>query len=151
AVRRLMSTDLGYDREVWAQLAEQLGMAGLIIPEQYNGAGLGFVDLAGGLGEVGRALLCAPVLFASGVGTNALLHCATPASQAALLPNIAEGKTVATLAFAEPHRGWELNSIAMHATREDGAWQLDGVKTYVIDGESADVILVVAHVGDGLG
>jgi alkylation response protein AidB-like acyl-CoA dehydrogenase len=150
-VRKLMTSELGYDREVWTQLAEQLGLVGLIVPEAHNGAGLGFVDLAIVLEEMGRTLLCAPFLSTAVLATNALLHAATPAAQSALLPEIAAGKTIATLAFAEPHRGWELEGIAMHAHRVDDTWQLDGIKTYVIDGHAADVLLVVAKVGDGLG
>jgi alkylation response protein AidB-like acyl-CoA dehydrogenase len=149
-VRRLMTSELGYDREVWAQLADQLGLAGLIVPETFNGAGLGFVDLAVVLEEMGRALLCAPYLSTAVLATNALLHCASPAAQSALLPGIASGQRIATLAFAEPHRGWDLAGVTMRAVREDDVWQLDGVKTYVLDGQSADVLLVVAKAGDGL-
>lgn len=149
-VRRLMTSELGYDREVWTQLAEQLGLAGLIVPEAMNGAGLGFVDLAVVLEEMGRTLLCAPYLSTAVLATTALLQCATPAAQSALLPEIAAGKTIATLAYAEPHRGWDLSGITMHARREDDAWLLDGIKTYVLDGQAADVLLVIAKVGEGL-
>jgi alkylation response protein AidB-like acyl-CoA dehydrogenase len=77
-VRKLMTSELGYDREVWTQLAEQLGLAGLIIPEALNGAGLGFVDLAVVLEEMGRTLLCAPFLSTAVLATNALLHARPP-------------------------------------------------------------------------
>lgn len=150
-VRKLMTSELGYDREVWSQLADQLGLAGLIVPESMNGAGLGFVDLAVVMEEMGRTLLCAPYLSTAVLAVNALLHCGAGEAHAALLGDIAAGKTTATLAYAEPHRGWELADITMHARREDNVWQLDGTKTYVLDGQSADVILVVTKVGDGLG
>ena len=80
AVRAQMATERGYDAETWALLAEQLGLAGLIVPEQYGGAGMGFVELLVAMEEMGRALLCAPYLGTSVLATNALLLCADAAT-----------------------------------------------------------------------
>jgi alkylation response protein AidB-like acyl-CoA dehydrogenase len=150
AVRRLMSTELGYDPQVWAQMAEQMGLLGLIIPEEHGGAGLGFVELAIALEEMGRTLLCAPYLSTAVLATNALLLGASPEAQAAVLPGIAAGKKIATLACTEPKRGWEAADVAMQATADGDAWRLDGTKSFVLDGHCADVLLVVARVKEGL-
>ena len=59
-VRRLMETDEGYDPAVWQQMAEQLGLQGLALAEEYGGSGYGFIEQIAVLEEMGRALLCAP-------------------------------------------------------------------------------------------
>src|SRR5262245_33805281 len=88
AVRRLMQTDDGYDPGVWTQLAEQLGLPGLIVPAEHGGAGLGFVEVAIVMEEMGRVLLCAPFLSSAVVAATALRLAADSAAQAALLPAI---------------------------------------------------------------
>src|SRR6185503_16395938 len=136
--------------QVWSQMAEQMGLPGLIIPEKYDGAGLGFVELGIVLEEMGRVLLCAPYFATAVLAANALLLAATEDAQASLLPKVAAGKTTMALAFAEPDRGWDPAAIAMHAEADGDDWRLDGVKTYVIDGHSADVLLVTARTKEGL-
>ena len=149
-VRRLMSTTEGYDRQGWEQMAEQLGLAGLVIPEQYGGTGLGCVELAVVLEEMGRVLLCAPYLATAVLATNTLRYAATADVQADLLPKIAAGQMLATLALAEPDRGWEPAASTLQATPDGSTWRLDGVKTYVLDGHTADVLLVAARTPQGL-
>src|SRR6187431_920559 len=85
AVRAQMASDRGHDPEVWKLLAEQLGLAGLIVPETHGGAGMGYVELLVAMEEMGRALLCAPYLGTSVLAANALLHCADAATQKDLL------------------------------------------------------------------
>ncbi|MBI3781797.1 MAG: acyl-CoA/acyl-ACP dehydrogenase [Deltaproteobacteria bacterium] len=150
AIRRQMSSERGYDPQVWASMAEQLGLLGLIIPEQHGGAGLGFVELGIAMEEMGRVLLCAPFFSTAVLATNALLLAANDAAQAELLPSIAAGKTIAALALNEPDRGWEVADLAMKAAADGNGWRLDGVKTFVIDGHSADVLLVVARTNEGV-
>jgi alkylation response protein AidB-like acyl-CoA dehydrogenase len=150
AVRRLMMSERGYDPDVWSQMAAQVGLPGLVIAERFGGAGLGFVELAIVMEEMGRALLCAPYLSTAVLATQALQLGASEAAQADLLPKIAAGKAIVALACTEPDRGWDAEAVAMPATADRGAWRLDGVKAYVIDGHSADVLLVVARAGDAL-
>ena len=69
-VRTLMASERGYDPETWTLLAEQLGLAGLIIPEAHGGAGMGYVELLVAMEEMGRALLCAPYLGTSVLATR---------------------------------------------------------------------------------
>src|ERR1700752_2489064 len=72
-VRRLMETTQGYDPAVWSQMAEQLGLQGLAIPEEYGGSGYTYVELIVVLEEMGRALLCAPYFASVALAANALL------------------------------------------------------------------------------
>jgi alkylation response protein AidB-like acyl-CoA dehydrogenase len=148
AVRAQMATDRGFDDDVWQQLAEQVGLTGLIVPEEHGGADFSYVELCIVAEEMGRALLCAPYLSTAVMATNALLHCANAGAQSQLLPGIAAGSTRATLAHAEA--GWDLDDIAMNAQEKDGGWVLDGTKNHVIDGHTADVILVAARTSAGL-
>ncbi len=99
AVREQMATERGYDPEVWSQLAEQLGLAGLIIPEEHGGAGFGYVELLIAMEEMGRALLCAPYLGTAVFSANALLHCADDATQKDLLAGIASGSKPRSVAM----------------------------------------------------
>ncbi len=149
AVRTQMASDRGFDEAVWKQLAEQVGVAGLIVPEEHGGAGCSHVELGIVAEEMGRALFCAPYLSSAVMATNALLHCATADAQKALLPGIAEGSTRATLAYAET--GWDIGDIAMQAQEKDGGHTLDGTKHHVLDGGTAGVILVAARTPGGVG
>jgi len=149
-VRRLMSTERGYDPDTWSQMAEQMGLPGLTVPEEHGGAGLGFVELGIVQEEMGRMLLCAPFLSTAVMAVQTLRLAAKDSAQADLLPRLASGKTTATLAYAEPSRGWELGSITMQAEKSGDAWLVSGTKTYVLDGHTADVLLVVAGTPQGL-
>ena len=150
-VRRLMATEPGYDPAVWERMAAELGLHGLAIPEEYGGAGFGFTELGVVLEEMGRALLCAP-FFASVVLAGELLK-AVGDEQARkdYLPGIASGDTIATVALTEDDGGWAPSSVAARAVRDGGMWRLTGTKTYVPDGLSAGLILVVARTEDGIG
>jgi len=148
AVRAQMQSERGFDDDVWQQLAEQVGLTGLIVPEEHGGADFTYVELCIVAEEMGRALLCAPYLSTAVMATNALLHAASASARKEVLPGIANGSTRATLAYAET--GWGLDRIAMTAREKDGAWMLDGSKTRVVDGHTADVILVAARTDAGL-
>ncbi len=149
AVREQMETDDGYDAAVWSQMAEQLGLQSLIIPEEYGGQGFSFVELGVVLEEMGRALLCAP--FLSGVlATAAIMHSGDEAAMAAHLPGIASGETIATLAFTEESGKWDESGITMEATQSGDGYTLSGVKSFVIDGNTADLIVVAAKTGAGV-
>jgi alkylation response protein AidB-like acyl-CoA dehydrogenase len=145
AVRATMTTERGFDPEVWRQLAEEIGLVGLIVPEEHGGAGFGPVELLVAMEEMGRALLCAPFLGSSVFAVSALLECADDVTKKELLPRIADGTCIASVAFAEPNGRWDLDGVQMKA----GA-TLDGEKTLVLDGHVADVLLVVARGAAGL-
>jgi alkylation response protein AidB-like acyl-CoA dehydrogenase len=150
AVREHMASETGWDRDIWNQMAEQMGLAGLIIPEIYGGAGFGYVELLVVMEEMGRGLLCSPYLATAVLASNALLECTTEAARKELLTEIAAGRAVVTVAHAEPNGRWDVAGIEMTAREKDGGWLLDGAKTCVLDGCSADVILVAARTPAGL-
>ena len=150
AVREQMATDVGYDAGVWEQMAEQMGLAGLIIPEEYGGAGYSFVELLVVMEEMGRALLCAPYLGTAVLASGALMECAEEAFRKDILVGIAAGRTLATVAYAEPQAAWDLSGIEMRAQAKGEGFVLSGTKSWVLDGHVADVILVVAQGGEGL-
>ncbi len=149
AVRKTMATESGYDPDVWSQMAEQMGLPGLIIPEELGGAGMSAVELTVVLEEMGRALLCAPYFSTAVLATNALLHAGNDAAQKDLLSQIAAGKGTATLAFAEGN-SWSIADIKMEAKQDGSAWVLDGTKNYVLDGHTADTLLVAARTKEGV-
>ncbi|OPC85088.1 hypothetical protein B4N89_16975 [Embleya scabrispora] len=151
AVRAVMATETGYDAEVWRRVCEQTGLAGLAIPEQYGGVGFGFTELVVALEEMGRALFPSPFLASSVLTAYALVHAGDEAARAEYLPGLAAGETLGALALAEPGRR-DVRAVEM-AARADGdgdGWRLDGVKTHVIDGLIADLIVVGARVDGDL-
>jgi alkylation response protein AidB-like acyl-CoA dehydrogenase len=150
-VRRVMQTERGYDDTVWQQMAEQVGLQGLAVPADLGGAGLGFVELGIVMEEMGRALLCAPYFSTAVVGVSTLLAAGDEASRSDLLPRIAAGEIIVTLAAIEPGSRWNPAAVETHAEADGGVWRLDGTKTYVLDGHIADVLLVVAQTSEGLG
>jgi alkylation response protein AidB-like acyl-CoA dehydrogenase len=149
-VRRLMETTEGYDPAVWSQMANQLGLQALAIPEAYGGAGFGYVELVVVLEEMGRTLLCAPFFSTVALAANALLSSGDEAAKGEYLPGIASGDTIATLAFTEESGRWELDGITMEAKPAGDGWVLDGTKSYVLDGHTANLILVAARTANGL-
>jgi alkylation response protein AidB-like acyl-CoA dehydrogenase len=144
-VRRLMATAAGYDPAVWRQLSEDLALPGIHIPEQYGGAGFGIVELCIVTEELGRALLCAPYFSTAVLAANAILNSGTEAQKSALLPDIAKGAQLATLAVTEPDGNWDPGSIKLVATLEADGYRLDGAKSYVVDGHVADLLIVAAR------
>ena len=145
-VRRLMETPAGWDREAWGSLNSRLGLAGVHIPEEYGGQGFGWVELGIVLEEMGRALVCAPYFSSTVLAATAILHGASAGQKEALLPPIALGETIATLAFTEPNGRWDAGGIGTTAVRlENGRYRLDGEKSFVLDGHTADLLVVVAR------
>ncbi len=149
-VRRLMDGDAGYDETVWKQMGEQLGLQGLAIPEEFGGSGFGFIELIVVLEEMGRALLCAPYFSSIVLAANALVHSGDDAAKKELLPGIATGETIATLAFTEDSGRWDEAGITTAATKSGDGWTISGSKMFVLDGAIADLILVAARTGAGV-
>ena len=150
-VRRLMATPEGYDPAVWQQMAEQLGLQSLAIPEHHGGAGFGFVELAVVLEEMGAALLCAPFFSSAVLGAHALLNSGDDEAKERWLPGIASGASIATLALAEDSGRWDLDAVELEARRTGDGWVLEGHKSFVLDGHVATLVLVVARSAGGLG
>ena len=143
-VRELMETESGNDPDTWAMMADQLGLQSLIIPEEHGGQGFGYLELVVVLEEMGRALLCAPFFSTIVLAANTIIHSGDDAAKSEILPGIASGETIATLAFTEESGRWGEDGITMRATPDGDAWSLSGTKMYVLDGHTANLILVAA-------
>ena len=144
-VRRLMETTEGYDPAVWSQMANELGLQSLHIPEEFGGQGFTFIELGIVLEEMGRVLLCAPYFATVVLAADAIMNAGTPDQQGKLLPGIASGETIAALAFTEPNGKWDANGIEMVAKGSGDSYTLDGTKMFVIDGHTANLIVVAAR------
>src|SRR5713101_4482166 len=151
AVRRLMATPSGYDPDVWKQMSDQLGLQGMAVPEEYQGSGFGYIELGIVFEEMGRALLCAPYLSSVALATEALLRCTDEAARKDLLPGLATGQTIGTLALLEQPGRWDEAGVQMRARRSGAGWLLDGRKRHVLDGHIADLIMVAARTPAGVG
>ncbi len=149
-VRRLMATAEGYDPAVWHQMANELALQGLGIPEEFGGQGYGPVELYVVFEEMGAALLCAPYFSTVALSANAVLLVGTDQDRAAYLPGIASGETIATLALTDDAGLWDLTTTSTSARREGDGFVLSGVRSFVTDGVSASLLLVPAMTERGL-
>lgn len=148
-VRRLMETESGFDREVWDQMASQLGLCGLGVPEKFGGLGFGYVELGIAFEEMGRALLCAPYFSTVALGVNLLLASRDDSICDEILPSVISGEVRLAFGASESESGWSLDEVSSEAT--GGASPiLKGTKPYVIDGASATHFLVLARSPEGL-
>ncbi len=144
-VRRLMETTEGFDEATWKQIAD-LGWTGMAIPEEYGGVGFGFVELTVLMEEMGKKLFCAPFFSSVILGANAILNAGSEEQKKELLPGIADGTTRPALAFVEPSGKWEVDSAEV--TGSGG--KLTGTKMYVVDGATANLLIVSAKDSSGI-
>lgn len=144
-VRRLIESESGYDHAVWQQLSQELGLAGLHIPQAYGGLGFGAVELGIVAEEMGRTLFCGPYLASSVMAGYALLAGATQNAKSELLPGLAAGETIATLVLDSLDSPSEVGSRI--AAGSDHL--LSGQAPIVVDGQTADLLIVIAsHDGE---
>ncbi|GIW11112.1 MAG: acyl-CoA dehydrogenase [Dehalococcoidia bacterium] len=143
-VKAMMEDERGVDPLLWNGIV-RLGWPGLLIPERYGGSGGSLLDAVILFEEVGRALPPAP-LFVSGVlSALVLLHAGSEAQRTALLPAIANGQAIVTLAYTEPSATWEEEGITTIARRVEGGYHLHGIKLFVPDAHLATHLLVAAR------
>ncbi|MFJ8937195.1 acyl-CoA dehydrogenase family protein [Streptomyces sp. NPDC102365] len=160
-VRAAVRTAAGHDPGLWETLAQQLGLPGLALPEAYGGVGCTTTELALAAEEMGRALAPSPLLATAALGAPLVLALGSADQRAALLPRISSGGLTAALAvpgaalttalgLTGGNRGdWAGGGRAggVQARRVDGGWRLYGQADQVLDGHSADLLLVAAHTG----
>src|SRR5258708_23979106 len=150
SVRELMDAENATDEQVWTHAAGQLGLQAIAIPEEYGGAGFSFAEQAVVLEQLGAALYTGPYLASAVLAATALLAGSDEAAKHDLLPGIASGQTVATLAFTEDDGSWEPEAIRLSAAKHGDGWALDGHKSFVLDGATAGLLLVVGRTEAGL-
>jgi alkylation response protein AidB-like acyl-CoA dehydrogenase len=141
-VFRLMETAEGHDPAVWKQMAGELGLQGVHLPEDYGGQGFGFLELALAVEEMGRALVCAPYFSTVCLAANAILNAGDEDQKRRWLPGIAAGQSVATLALLDDGDRWDADAVAMEFTRDGDAFLLEGRKRLVTDGAAAGLVVV---------
>jgi len=149
-VRRLMATPEGYDPAVWQQMASELALQGLGIPEQFGGQGFGPVELYVVFEEMGAALFCSPYFSTVALASNAVLLVGNDQDKSAYLPGIASGETIATVALTDDTGDWDLTRTSMTAAASGDGFVVNGVANYVTDGNLASLILVPATTAKGL-
>ncbi len=135
-------------RGLGAGRARSSGLQGIAIPEEYGGSGFSFAEQAIVLEELGAGLYGGPYLASAVLAATALLASPDEAARQQLLPGIASGETIATVAFTEDDGSWDPAAIRLAAAKHGDGWVLDGHKSFVLDGASAGLILAVA-VADG--
>jgi alkylation response protein AidB-like acyl-CoA dehydrogenase len=138
-----------HDPSPWRGLAE-IGVPGLAIPERFGGAGAGPVETHIAAEELGRDLTPSPLLGSAVLAVQALMASGDDAACRRLLPAIAAGG-VAALAWTGAAGHWDPAEVACRATAAAPGWVLDGEAHYVLDGDTADLLLVAAQTPDGSG
>ena len=149
-VRRAMDLPHGYDPDLWRRLSE-LGVVGLLVEEAYGGVGAGPEELERVMEEAGAFLLCAPLLSSGVLAASLIQALGDEADKARLLPSIADGSRIATVALAGPRGGWTAEDLAVEAEAGGDGWRLNGQARFVTHGQVADFVLVVARTPDGPG
>ncbi len=136
--------EVGFSRELWGRMAE-LGWQGILIPEQYGGLGMGYAEMACVLEECGRKLVPEPLLSAVLLGGNAVLLGGNEAQKSELLPKVADGSLLMTLAYQEKGSRYSTSQVKTAATSAAGGYAISGEKVLVIDGHVADKLVVSAR------
>jgi alkylation response protein AidB-like acyl-CoA dehydrogenase len=139
----------GFSRDLWKAFAE-MGFSGLLVPENFGGSGLGCVEAGIVMEEIGRTLMPSPFLATSILAASALSRGGSEAQKAAHLPKISDGSLLAALAIDEgaKHRPLQIN---LQAVRSGNGFKLNGAKAFVVDGHTADLLIVAARSGGSAG
>ena len=132
-----------FDETLWKAMAG-LGWAGVLIPEEQGGAGLGFVELGVVLEEMGKGPMPGPFVSTVVMAAEAIRIAGTPKQRQAFLPRVASGELTGTLAWAEPDGLYNTKGLKTIARAERDGFVLNGTKLFVTDGASADLLICAA-------
>lgn len=144
-MRKWLETEQVLDPTIWRRITEELGWIGIPIPESAGGFGFSWLDLALILEECGRALLPAPVWTSAALGAGSILELGSEAQCAELLPEVAAGTTIATLALTETGGKWNTDNLQTRATKDGDHYVLNGTKNYVPWAHVAGLFVVIAR------
>ena len=133
----------GFSRELWTTFAE-MGFCGLLVPEQFGGSGLGAVEAGVVMEEIGRTLMPSPFLSTAVLAASAIARGGSAAQQSAYLPKIADGSLLAAFAIDEGAKHRPLQT-SLRAARSGNGFRLDGAKAFVVDGHTAELLIVAAR------
>jgi alkylation response protein AidB-like acyl-CoA dehydrogenase len=145
-MRALRDADdtVGFSKDLWKQMVE-LGWVGILIPEEYGGAGMGLADLAVVLEALGRTLAPEPFLSTILLAGQLLTQAGSDEQKQAWLPGIAAGEKIVSVAYQEARSRYDLHRVATKAERQGESWVLSGEKIQVLDGGTADAFIVSAR------
>jgi alkylation response protein AidB-like acyl-CoA dehydrogenase len=147
-VRKLENDPVGYSTELWQQLGE-LGITGLVIDEQYGGSGMSMIDAAVVYEEFGRALVPSPHFVSAVLAAGLVGRSSDDALKADLLPRIASGEAIVSVASLEPDNTFAPAGVQLKATRDGDSWKLSGAKRHVPFAQSANSMIVLARTDGG--
>jgi len=148
-VREMEEDEKGYSPELWGKMAEQ-GWQGLLIPEEYGGAGFDFLDLCVLLEEFGRALVPGPYMSTVLGGAVPLLEAGSDDQKSEFLPRIASGDLIFTLALTEPSARFDEEGVQCEATVSGDEVTFNGTKLFVSDANVADYMIVAGRSSKGV-
>jgi alkylation response protein AidB-like acyl-CoA dehydrogenase len=143
-VRKLIETDSAFDAKLWKKIAEQ-GYTGMIFPESYDGVGLGPVEMAAVLEEMGRALLPGPFVSTVLLAGTLIDAVGSAEQKKKYLAPICRGEARATVAILERSASWDPSAVRMEAKPAGDGYELTGEKLFVGDAAIADFIVVSAR------
>ncbi|OMC44953.1 acyl-CoA dehydrogenase family protein [Mycobacterium sp. IS-1264] len=149
-VRKLMATETGYDETSWRQMASELGLHGIGVPEKWGGAGAGVAELAIVFEEMGRALLCSPFFATVALATQAILASGDDAAAERFVPGFVDGSATATVILNGRLDAWDPAAVTLRAIRDGTGYRLHGEAPLVIDGHTADVLFAAAITEGGI-
>jgi alkylation response protein AidB-like acyl-CoA dehydrogenase len=139
----------GFSRELWRSFAE-MGFSGLLVPDEFGGSGLGCVEAGVVMEEIGRTLMPSPFLSTAVLAASALSRGGSGAQKSEHLPKIADGSLLAALAVDEGAKHRPLQT-RMQAVRSGNGFKLNGAKAFVVDGHTADLLIVAARTAGAAG
>ena len=145
-VRQMMEDERGYSEDQWRKMAE-LGWTGLIVPEQYGGAGLNMVDMVVVLEEMGKVVFPGPFFASAILGGIAIDLGGSEAQKQRWLPGLADGSQRATLAQVEESGRWDADGVQLQAKASGDGFTLSGTKLFVHDAHNADLLVVPVRTG----
>lgn len=144
-VREAMASERGYDPEVWSKLGSELCWTSVLVPETYGGLGLTWVEVVALMEKMGESLLCAPFFSTVCLAGSLIELAGSEAQKQEYLPKIAQGELTATLAYTEANGHWDASAIEATARKDGADYVLQGKKRYVLDGNSAQLLIVAAR------
>ncbi len=145
--REILQSEKGYSLKIWQEMAS-LGWQGLYFPEKFGGAGGSFTDVIILLEEMGRALLPNPFFTSVILSGLFILEAGTEEQKMNLLPQIASGNKIFTLALTEPISEYRVDAISTKAIEDKGGYLVSGVKLFVADAAIADYLICVVRTNE---
>ena len=147
-VRKLEEDEKGYSPEIWGKMAE-LGWLGLMIPDKYEGMGMGFMDLVVVLEEIGRNILPSPFFATVVLGAPPIVGAGSEEMKKDILPKVSKGEAILTLALTEPSASYRADGVELKAAAKGDSFVLNGTKLFVEHGNNASYMVVVAKTKSG--